>query len=32
MTYFTAQELDEICSLEKSLKNVDAIYARCGVA
>ena len=31
MTYLTAQELDEICSPEKSLKNVDAIFARCGV-
>lgn len=31
MNYFTAQELDEICSLEKSLRNVDAIFARCEV-
>jgi adenylosuccinate lyase len=31
MTHFTAQELDEICSLEKSLKNVDSIFARCEV-
>ena len=32
MTHFTAHELDKICSLEKSLKNVDAIFARCGVS
>ncbi|TAE25475.1 MAG: adenylosuccinate lyase [Candidatus Kapaibacterium sp.] len=32
MQHFTPQELDEICAPEKSLKNVDAIFARCGLA
>jgi adenylosuccinate lyase len=31
MQHFTSQELDDICDVRKSLKNVDAIFARCGV-
>jgi adenylosuccinate lyase len=29
--YISPAELDEICDLNKSLKNVDVIFARCGV-
>jgi adenylosuccinate lyase len=29
--YLSHAELDEICNLEKSTRNVDAIFARCGL-
>lgn len=29
--YLSNEELDEICNLEKSKRNVDAIFARCGL-
>jgi adenylosuccinate lyase len=29
--YISPDELEEICDIEKSLKNVDVIFARCGV-
>lgn len=29
--YLSHKELDEICNLEKSKRNVDAIFARCGL-
>jgi adenylosuccinate lyase len=31
MQHFTSQELDEICDVRKSLRNVDSIFARCGM-
>jgi adenylosuccinate lyase len=31
MQFFTPDELDKLCDVQKSLKNVDAIFARCGV-
>ncbi len=31
MKHFKVGELDEICDVRKSLKNVDAIFERCGV-
>ena len=32
MRYFTVAELDELCNLKKSIRNVDAIFMRCGVS
>jgi len=31
MQYITRQELDTLCDMNKALRNVDAIFARCGV-
>jgi adenylosuccinate lyase len=31
LRYLSHAELDEICNLEKSTRNVDAIFARCGL-
>jgi adenylosuccinate lyase len=31
MNFFRTGELDEICDVRKSLRNVDAIYRRCGL-